>query len=168
MLSSEIRFNAPWSIQLGLITAFTILLFLSFPIIILIESESQVLQPVTLILLTEFVFFLWIFRTQFIRGYFLSYDKLIINRFGANTEFRLDRLQSVEHDLTAMNWIYAMVNGGLFAFAGKMCRNKNLGTFEAYATDKKRSVVLRFPKHILVVTPDNPAAFVQAIKKRVK
>lgn len=41
---------------------------------------------------------------------------------------------------------------------------KAIPHIEAYATDKKRSVVLRFPNDILVVTPEDPTAFVKAVK----
>ena len=96
--------------------------------------------------------------------YVLSENRLIVERFGSDTKFALGSLETVWEDPTAMNGIYVMTNGGLFAFSGKNCRNKKLGVFEAYATDKKRSVVLRFPNDILVVTPEDPTAFVKAVK----
>ena len=66
-----------------------------------------------------------------------------------------------------MKWIYAMTNGGLFAFSGLKCRNRRLGVFDAYATSHKRAVVLRYSDRIVVVTPDNPAAFVDSIQARI-
>ena len=63
-----------------------------------------------------------------------------------------------------MRWTYVMPNGGLFSFGGQGCKNRRLGRFEAYATDPGRSVVLRFPGRVVVVTPDEPDAFVDAVK----
>ena len=65
-----------------------------------------------------------------------------------------------------MKRIYAMTNGGLFA-SGKRCRNRRLGVFDAYATNHKRCVVLRYSDRIVVVTPDAPTAFVEAIRDQV-
>ena len=62
-----------------------------------------------------------------------------------------------------MSRTWAMPNGGLFSFGGQGCKNKRLGRFEAYATDPGRSVVLRFPGRVVVVTPDEPNAFVDTI-----
>lgn len=120
--------------------------------------------PALLIWIVTFGFLVWAFRTQFIRNYMLSGDRLIVERFGSDTEFPLGKLKSVEKDPAALKGIYAMPNGGLFVFSGKKCRNRKLGIFETYATDKKRSVVLRFPNHVLVVTPENPTAFVKAVE----
>ena len=36
-------------------------------------------------------------------------------------------------------------------------------SYEAYATDPRRSVVLRFADRVVVVTPDDPSAFVEAV-----
>ena len=163
-------FKAPWSPLLSVITVFTIVLltvcFIGSPFIIFVEGGRQALLPIVLSWTVTIGFLVWVFRTQFIQNYVLSGDRLIIERFGSNTEFSLTNLESVQEDPTAMDWIYAMPNGGLFAFAGKKCRNRKLGVFEVYATDKKRSVVLRFPNHVLVVTPDDPAVFIEAIKSR--
>ena len=54
--------------------------------------------------------------------------------------------------------------GGLFSIGGRNCRNRRLGRYDAYATDPARCVVLRFPDRIVVMTPDDPDAFVEAIE----
>ncbi len=151
-----------------MITGFTLalfmVLFIALPLILLVDGGHQALLPVSTVWVVTIGFFIWAFRTQFIRNYVLSENRLIVERFGLDTKFALGSLETVWEDPTAMNGIYVMTNGGLFAFSGKNCRNKKLGVFEAYATDKKRSVVLRFPNHVLVVTPEDPTAFVKAVK----
>jgi hypothetical protein len=74
-------------------------------------------------------------------------------------------LQSVEAEPSAMRRsIRTFGNGGLFCIAGKFW-NRRLGSYRAFATDPKRSVVLRFEDHSVVVTPDNPEAFVARVRK---
>ena len=167
-----IRYQAPWSALLVSITTFTVLLmvacFIGLPVTLIVESFPDALLPASLTLLATVAFFIWIVRTQFIRCYRLDGNKLVIERFGPDTSFALARLKSVEVDPDAMKRTWAMTNGGLFAFAGRRCRNGKLGTYEAYATNHKNSVVLRFPDNILVVTPEQPDAFARAVTSRTR
>ncbi|VGO17923.1 hypothetical protein PDESU_06525 [Pontiella desulfatans] len=55
-------------------------------------------------------------------------------------------------------------NGGLFSFTG-LYRNKKLGNYRVFVNDLNRAVVLRFSKRTTVVTPDDPAAFVERVKQ---
>ncbi len=166
MAEATTRFMAPWSALLSLITTFTVVLFMGWPIVLLIDEGRQAMFPAALIWVLTVGFLVWAFRAQSIRSYVLSGNRLIVERFGSDTEFALERMESVQVDPAAMKGIYVMTNGGLFAFSGKKCRNSKLGVFEAYATDRKHSVVLRFPNHVLVVTPEDPAAFVEAVNRR--
>ncbi len=52
--------------------------------------------------------------------------------------------------------------GGLFSFTGSF-RNKALGAYRAFVTDPHRTVVLRFPKRTVIVSPDSPEAFLHEI-----
>jgi hypothetical protein len=54
-------------------------------------------------------------------------------------------------------------NGGLFCFAG-LFRNKQLGPYRAFATNPAPTVVLRFARHVIVITPENPEEFVGALE----
>ncbi len=42
---------------------------------------------------------------------------------------------------------------------------KTLGFFRAYATDLNRTALLRFAKGAVVVSPDDPEAFVSELKR---
>ncbi|MBK5099204.1 MAG: hypothetical protein JJE01_15605, partial [Gemmatimonadetes bacterium] len=52
--------------------------------------------------------------------------------------------------------------GGAFAFAGKF-RNATLGSYRAYVTDPSFCVVLDLGSETVVVTPDSPVRFVEAV-----
>jgi hypothetical protein len=43
-----------------------------------------------------------------------------------------------------------------------------LGRYRAYATDASKSVVLKFGDKNIVVTPDDPKAFVEALREAVQ
>ena len=55
-------------------------------------------------------------------------------------------------------------NGGIFSITG-LFRNRALGNYRAFVTDLKRTVVLRFPERIIVVSPECPEKFVAEISR---
>lgn len=76
---------------------------------------------------------------------------------------RLDRagLKSAEVVPKAMNkCLRTCGNGGGFSFTGWYW-SKPLGSFRAFVTDLDRTVVLRFEKRRVVVSPDRPEDFVR-------
>lgn len=101
-----------------------------------------------------------------IRGYSLRGDLLVVHRLFWDTDLSLADLQTAEFNPNAMkrSWRTAG-NGGLFSFTGYFS-NKTLGDFRALVTHPARSVVLRFPSETVVVSPESPEAFVQAILGR--
>ena len=57
-------------------------------------------------------------------------------------------------------------NGGLFSYTGRY-RNRALGPYQAWVNDMNRTVVLRFAERTLVVSPADPEAFAQEIRRQV-
>lgn len=53
-------------------------------------------------------------------------------------------------------------NGGLFSFSGWF-RNRALGVYRAFVTDPHRTVVLRYPRRPIVLSPSSPEEFVHDI-----
>lgn len=51
-------------------------------------------------------------------------------------------------------------NGGAFSFTG-FYWNKRLGSYRAFVTDLRRTVVLRYAKRRVVLSPDAPEEFVR-------
>ena len=101
-----------------------------------------------------------------IRGYRLEGRQLLVDRLLWSTRVPLDRLDATEIAPDAMRRSVRLFgNGGLFAFAGWF-RNRRLGTYRAFATDPSHSVVLRFPNRRVVVTPDDPQRFAEALAVR--
>ena len=101
-----------------------------------------------------------------IRGYGLTEDAILIRRLFWTT--RLDRggLKSAEVIPKAMNKsMRTCGNGGGFSFTGWYW-SKPLGFYRAFVTDLNRTVVLRFEKRTVVVSPDEPEDFVKNLNLR--
>ena len=99
-----------------------------------------------------------------VRGYAVEPGALSVRRLGWETRLDLDGLVSAEADPGAMRWAWQVVGiSSPFAFVGWFW-SRRTGGFSAYATDRARSVVLRWPGRTVVVTPDDPAGFVAAVE----
>jgi hypothetical protein len=101
-----------------------------------------------------------------VRGYVLTETALTIERLGWRNRWALEGLVSVEVDPEALKRSIRLCgNGGLLSFTGWF-RNKKLGLYRLFATDPRRSVVLKFHSRTIVITPDQPAAFVAEVLRR--
>ena len=101
-----------------------------------------------------------------IRGYVITGDAILIRRLFWTT--RLDRadLKSAEVVPKAMSKsLRTCGNGGGFSFTGWYW-SKPLGFYRAFVTDLNRTVVLRFEKRTVVVSPDEPEDFVKQLISR--
>lgn len=98
-----------------------------------------------------------------VRGFHVSADTLVIRRLLIETRIPLAALERVEHTPSLlMNARRRFGNNGLFAFVGTF-HNEALGAFRLYATDPNKAVILYFADQVVVVTPANPEAFMQAL-----
>lgn len=98
-----------------------------------------------------------------IRSYAITEDAILIRRLFWTT--RLDRrgLESAQFVPKAMNKsLRTCGNGGGFSFTGWYW-SKSLGFYRAFVTDLDRTVVLRFGKRTVVISPDEPEDFVRQL-----
>ena len=165
-MESGMKFGAPWGVSLKLMTAVSVGVLLGIPAIglstgphgNLIWIMGMIVMP--LLILGVAVFFV-------IRGYMVIDRQLLVQRLGWNSQLSLDNLVSVEYDPQAMRRsLRTFGNGGLFCFAGQF-RNKRLGAYRAFATAPQLAVVLKFPDRTVVVTPDDPQKFVDAVNRLI-
>jgi hypothetical protein len=146
------HFAAPWSTKLKMTTAVFAL--------ILIVAASAARGWASLVILA-IVLVAAIFT---IRGYSVREGKLLIHRLGWATTYDLANLVSAEASPGAtIGSIRAMGVGGLFGFVGHF-HNAVLGSYKAYATNELNTVVLDFAGEKVVVTPDDPHGFVDAVE----
>jgi hypothetical protein len=100
-----------------------------------------------------------------IRSYAITEDAILIRRLFWTT--RLDRagLKSAEVIPKAMSKsLRTCGNGGGFSFTGWYW-SKPLGFYRAFVTDLNRTVVLRFEKRTVVVSPGESEDFVAELKR---
>jgi hypothetical protein len=146
------HFFAPWSTRLKVMTVALVLICLVAAYTVK-GWGSLVILAIVLIA-----------ATFAIRGYSVIDGRLLIHRLGWSTKFDLSRLTSVEVSPGAtMGSIRTMGIGGLFGFVGHY-RNEILGTYKAYATNEFNTVVLDFDGEKIVVTPDKPEEFAEAVE----
>ncbi len=165
-MNPNVSFNAPWGTSIKWITALCTVILLGIPLISYFSGPLNdtvwilglMVLPLSIFIITSFFM---------IQGYTLSGDILLIQRLGWQSKLNLRNLMSAEIDPEAMSRsIRTFGNGGLFCFAGAF-RNKKLGSYRAFATDPKRSVILKFPNRTVVVTPDQPDVFITTVKKQI-
>ena len=167
-MKNEIRFSAPWSFAVKIITVLVVGFLLGVSLVgshhlpdstPLFARFAATFLPLSILVGTvPFI----------VRSYVLSNHELRIERLGWENRFKLASVESVEANPDAMRWSIRLCgSGGVFGFFGWF-RNKTLGTYRAYGTDPKNTVVLKLRDRTIVVTPNDPARFVEEILRRVK
>lgn len=102
-----------------------------------------------------------------VRGYVVADGELLVMRPLWRTRLPLAGLRAVEVQPDAMRAsVRTWGNGGLFSYTGRY-RNRALGPYQAWVNDMNRTVVLRFAERTLVVSPADPEAFAQEIRRQV-
>jgi len=99
-----------------------------------------------------------------IRRYSLTTDALMIHRLLWTTRLPLAGLQTAQFEPNAMRAsLRTFGNGGFFSFTG-FYRNTLWGSYRAFVTDFRHTVVLRYTDHTIVVSPATPETFVNALE----
>jgi hypothetical protein len=148
-------FGAPWGAFLIITTVLGSAVCIAIPLVITWEAHNRLalwLCWLPLLIVVACAFFT-------IRGYTVGPGALYVERLFWVTRVSLWGLQSATFEPHAMRWsIRTFGNGGLFSISGRFWRRR-LGCFSAFVTDLKRTVVLRFPDHTVVVSPSLPEQF---------
>jgi hypothetical protein len=98
-----------------------------------------------------------------IRGYSLTDEELHIRHMGWSQHWSLRDLRDVKIRPGVLTGsIRTLGIGGFFGYIGRF-RSQLLGNYQAYVTDSSRAVVLRFQDDTLVISPNDPAAFVSKV-----
>lgn len=158
-------FTAPWGPLLKVTSSLLTVVLLGASMVCLLSLPEHTpsvarwlatgLPPIILLLTIPFV----------VRGYEVAPGLLVIRRLGWKTRVPLTGLISARLDPEALRGALRLLgNGGGFVFCG-LFRSRQLGMFRAYINDPRRSVVLRLPGRVCVVSPENPEAFVKAIEE---
>ena len=97
-------------------------------------------------------------------GYHIQDGKLKILRLGWSKDINLSEIKRVEFTPHAMTGsVRTFGIGGLFGYVGYF-RNSILKSYKAYVTHRKKTVVLTTEEAQIVISPDDPEAFVASIE----
>lgn len=152
------QFDAPWAKLLwGLTSLSTVVLLGASVGWVVIED-----LPASTRWLGWLFFFIWAVCALFVvRGYRVDGSTLFIKRLFWETEVSLEGLVSVHHDNKLMKGALRVGNGGLFVFAGWYW-SKQHGWFHLAGNDiLGRAVLLETPRAKWMITPGDPARFVE-------
>ena len=170
--SSEPRtFNAPVGTRLRVVTILTfgllaVIALVNVTIAFWKGPDARVFWTLIATAPLGFVIVLPIAWFSRITGYRLEGDELHILRVGRINRFPLRELQAAESDPHAMKRARKLWgNDGLGAITGSF-RSPTLGKLSAFLTDLDRSVVLRWPDRVVVISPDRTEEFVAEIRAR--
>ena len=156
--SSGRTYPAPW----GTALRWTSLGLVAFAILISSVFGSLDGSSVSFITLCPtFILVLCLFFV--VRSYEITRHELLIHRLLWTTRLPLAGLKSAEAVPRAMSGsLRTCGNGGGFSFTGWYW-SKALGHYRAFVTDMNRTVVLRFEKRTVVVSPAGPEEFVRQL-----
>jgi hypothetical protein len=161
---SHERFGAPMALSLKIITALVIVVVVTAGFLPLFLASPATTPRFALLLGPLLCGVLLLVIPLFaVRGFEIHHRELLIQRPLWWTRVPLKGLVSAEADPQAMKGsIRLMGNGGFFAYTG-LFRNRKLGKYRAFVTDPSRSVVLKFDDRTVVVSPEDPTAFVRSL-----
>jgi len=163
-MSTIFAFGAPWARALKLTTLLAVSVCFSLPVLGLFKFAAFP-DPLRWTFMLLPLMFVAGAAPFMVRGYTVTDGAIIVHRLGWNFRLDLASLLSIEADPAALKGSIRLAgNGGLFAFCGWF-RSNRLGVYRAFCTDLAHAVVLRFPDRTVVVTPDRPEKFVEAVKE---
>lgn len=99
-----------------------------------------------------------------VRSYTIQGGHLSIRRLLWSTNIALLGIHEAWHDPKAIKGSLRIFgNGGLFGMTG-LYWSKSLGRFRLFATDPAKSVVLRLHDRTVVISPEDPQAFLRELE----
>lgn len=162
-INQHTYFHAPWSKALVVLSILVSAMLASIPGILMFSLPYAAPWPLLLLIALLPLVILVSTALFTVRGYRLEGDRLFVQRLFWWSVIPISDLTRAWHDPNAMqSSIRLFGNGGLFSFTG-LFRNKTIGMYRAWATDPARAVVLQFPARTIVVTPEDPQAFLQLL-----
>jgi hypothetical protein len=154
---NEIRkqFRAPWDILLIIMTILFVGLLLGLNYLYPSESIIPIIIGWSIILICA---------AFGVYGYSIQNGMLRILRLGWSKDILLSDIKSVEYKPNAMmGSLRTWGIGGVFGYIGYF-KNRILSNYKAYATHSRKTVVISTKKNDqIVITPDDPELFVQAL-----
>jgi transcriptional regulator with XRE-family HTH domain len=121
-----------------------------------------------LAIIINIIFWLIVINAFFVvTGYSVKDGKLFVNLgLGHGSSYDLRKLTGLEINPQAL--LGALPLTWPIDVPSPWCKSPTLGFFRTFVTDPTHCVVLEFGRKKIVVTPDDPQAFVQAVREELK
>jgi hypothetical protein len=149
-------YKAPWGKTLRWMSAFSVVIVLAVAVPIIFKIKPEPVDWLVALILPAAALFI-------VRSYAIEPNVLAIRRLLWTTRLPLAGLQSAKLLPNVMRGSLRLFgNVGMFSITG-LFRNRALENYRAFVTDLTKTVVLRFPKRTVVVSPENPERFVAEI-----
>ena len=154
------HYQAPWGRALIVLSVLTTVICLGVSAVVWwqVAREHQPAPLRWVAFLPQIILFGCALFT--IRGYAIGSDEILIHRLLWSTSLPRAGLESASVEPDAMRGsLRTFGNGGGFSFSG-LYYNKRLGSYRAFVTDLRRTVVLRYATRRVVLSPESPEDFV--------
>lgn len=154
------QYSAPWDILLILITIIVVGIFVGLNIIIPGNAYIPHIINFSIVLGCA---------SYGVYGYKIHTDTLRIQRLGWSIKIPLSEISKAEFRPDIMSKSIRLWGiGGVFGYIGHF-RNRQLGNYKAYATHRKKTVVIQTTKNEqFVLSPSDPVEFVRALTSQAK
>jgi hypothetical protein len=154
------EFNAPWSETLGLMSGAGSVVVLA-AIALSMMKRPWWLRVTALAVAAAFLIVSWGFAPG---GYIVEADRVIVSRpfSDVTIERSNDTKVRLFEDAEDEGMKRTAGNGGLFGYYGSY-ESKRLGPHKWYVTDMTRRVVIETRDGAVVVSPDDPQKFIDAV-----
>jgi hypothetical protein len=129
----------------------------------LLPDAPAIQPPIAVYILALTLFITWGFHPQ---SYTITQSTVIINRPFGNIKIPVDKIkdatQITSEDL-GKPW-RIMASGGVFGFFG-VFSSKTIGKFTMWCRNRDSMVLMNLDEQIIIVSPDDPAGFIAAIRR---
>ena len=162
-------FSAPWDRTVKLVTGVVLAVLVGVGVMLYVTFRSVEASDLGLAALE--LLLLGILLVSYLlapRGYRIEGGALLIRRPIGPVRIPIGRIRRVEKlpPEAIKGAVRTFGNGGLFGFYGRF-RNKRLGSFRMYVTDRSRLVLVE-ADHLYVLSPDRPDMFVETLQARLQ
>lgn len=162
------RFGVRWGRPLKMMTIFSLAICIGIPVtsinrLTYVGGNNWAIYllflPILIVIAAAFFMIL---------GYGISDTQIIIYHLGWKRTFEIaDLTKAVHEPYTTAGSIRTWGNGGMFSFSGYF-RSNHLGAYRAYMTHAEDAVILYFGNdNKVVISPDDPEKFVEALSAPV-
>jgi hypothetical protein len=157
------QYKAPWGTSLVILSLLVTVVCLGVSVVLWLLAAPK-LSPGLARLLPLLPVLLVLGSALFtIRGYTVTPEAILVHRLLWDTWLPRVGLESAQVEPEAMRGsLRTFGNGGGFSFTG-FYWNKRLGSYRAFVTDLRRTVVLRYAGRRIVLSPELPEDFVREL-----